>query len=301
MSRHFSPVASQAAWTAILAAAVSSLLAGFSVLATRSLVAHADPLVIAFLRFFPAGLCFVPALASSWRRFDRGDWLPLIGLGCVFYGLYPILFSLALAWTTALHAALVLPLMPLATLVFATLAAHETMTWQKLAGLGLGAAGVALAFVTSIAAGHAAGDAWIGDLLMVLAVMPSAIFAVFSRPFVRRLGAVAVTGLTMPAGVMALALVLVASGKPLDLARLDAGDWANVAFISIGGAAIANFLWIYALGRTTASRVAIFAMTPPVVAAIFGPFLLGEIPHIASIGGLALIAAGIAVAYRGRG
>jgi drug/metabolite transporter (DMT)-like permease len=71
-------------------------------------------------------------------------------------------------------------------------------------------------------------------------------------------------------------------------------------FLSLGGAALANYLWIVALGRTVPSRVALFALIPPIIAAALGPLLLGEAPSGITLAGLFLVISGIAVAYRGR-
>lgn len=287
---------------AVLAAALSSLLVGLTVVGTRDIMPRADPLLIAFLRYSPAGLCFLPALWKRAGLIARPDWLPLIALGLMFYGVYPWIFSAALKYTSALHGALVLPLLPLATLALGAMLGREIPTREKLAGIALSILGIGIAFTESLSnEGNTNPGAWKGDLLMVAGILLCAVFNVLSRPYIIRYSALTVTAVTMQAGSVALALlvVLAPGDKFLVALNFSAQDWALVLFLSLGGAALANYLWIFALGRTMPSRVALFAIIPPLVAAILGPLLLREVPSLATFVGLAFVVGGIIIANRG--
>jgi drug/metabolite transporter (DMT)-like permease len=62
------------------------------------------------------------------------------------------------------------------------------------------------------------------------------------------------------------------------------------------GGALTFYLWVFALGRTTPTRVAISVTVNPVVAALFGTLALGEPLDWPLLTGLAAVAAGIGVA-----
>jgi drug/metabolite transporter (DMT)-like permease len=286
---------------AVLAAAFSSLLVGLSVVGTREIVPRTDALLIAFLRYFPAGLCFLPMLWSRAAAIESRDWFSLGFLGFMFYGVYPWLFSAALKYTTALHGALVLPLLPMATLALGAMLRQEAIVARKLAGIALSIVGVGVAFAENFLNDTSVGsEAWKGDLLMVVCMLLSAVFNVLSRPHIIRYSALTVTAVTMPAGSVALALIVafVARDQLLLLPSFTIADWSLVSFLSFGGAALANFLWIFALGRKAPSGVALFAMIPPLVAALLGAVILHEMPSPATIVGLSLVILGIVVANR---
>ncbi len=121
-----------------------------------------------------------------------------------------------------------------------------------------------------------------------------------SRPYIIRYSALTVTAVTMLTGSIALALLvaLFAQDQLSVLPSFSVVDWSLVLFLSFGGAALANFLWIFALGRKAPSGVALFAMIPPLVAALLGTLILHEIPSFATIVGLILVIVGIVIANR---
>jgi drug/metabolite transporter (DMT)-like permease len=285
---------------ALIAAAFSSLLVGLSVVATRNVVQHTDPLLLGFLRYFPAGLCFLPALRGRIAAIALRDWPAIVALGCLFYGLYPWLFSAALNYTTALHGALIRPLLPMVTLAIGAALGREKPTREKFMGMALALAGITIAFVDSFSADTAGAEAWKGDILMMVGVILSAVFNVLSQPYIIRYSALTVTAVTMLAGSGILLAVVSASGVLAVPPEFGARDWFLVLFLSLGGAALANYLWIFALGRTVPSRVALFALSPPIIAAVLGTLLLGEAPSGMTLGGLFLVIGGIVVASRGR-
>jgi len=283
-----------------LAAAFASLLVGLAVVATRDIATRVDPLVLAFLRYFPAGLCFLPALWLRRAHIAPRDAILLALLGAIFYGLYPWFFSASLKYTTALHGALILPLIPIVTLLMGAALGFERITWHKSSGVMLSTLGVAVALTGSFTTDALlVPDAWKGDLLMFACVVLSAAFNILSRPFVLRYSALSVTSATMASGCVSLLAITPLGAVASAATTFASWDWALVAFLSLGAAALGNYLWVLALGLSAASRVAIFTTIPPVVVLILSTVLLGEMPSVTSLLGLTLVLGGIFVAHRG--
>lgn len=283
-----------------LAAAFASLLVGLAVVATRDIATRVDPLVLAFLRYFPAGLCFVPVLWLRRGRIAPRDAMLLALLGAVFYGLYPWFFSASLKYTTALHGALILPLIPMVTLLMGAALGFERITWQKASGVTLSTLGVAVALLGSFTTDALlVPDAWKGDLLMLACVGLSAAFNILSRPFVLRYSALSVSSATMASGCISLLAITPLGAVAAAVSTFGTWDWALVAFLSLGAAALGNYLWVLALGLSAASRVAVFTTIPPVVVVILSTVLLGEIPTVTSLLGLILVLGGIFLTHRG--
>ena len=87
---------------------------GTAIVATRVLAGAADPTTIGLLRFGGGALLLLPlALIKGERWPSRGDWPAGIGLGLLFFGLFPVLFNAALIYTTAARGALALSTTPL--------------------------------------------------------------------------------------------------------------------------------------------------------------------------------------------
>src|SRR3954454_13676969 len=137
---------------------------------TRYLVSGADPITLAILRWGIGFLCVLPvALLTRARWPERSDWLPVAGLGVAFFGLFFVLYNLAMGYTTAARASLALSTLPLQTMVVGALLGIERLTVRKTIGVGIAVLGVAAALVSGLSA--APPGAWRGELIMVAAVL----------------------------------------------------------------------------------------------------------------------------------
>jgi len=116
----------------VLIAMVSSALGGTAAAVTRYLVGRADPLTLAVLRWGIGFLCVLPVallLRARWPM--RRDWLPVAALGICFFGLFFILYNIAVGYTTAARASLALSTLPLQTMVIGALLGAEPLTLRK--------------------------------------------------------------------------------------------------------------------------------------------------------------------------
>ncbi|MFE0757343.1 DMT family transporter [Inquilinus sp. NPDC058860] len=278
----------------VAAALASSTLGGISVVATRYLMGALDPATLGVYRFGIGCILLLPVvlvLRSPWP--PRRDLPAVALLGLLFFAAFPFLFNAALAHTTAARGALALSTQPLLTLALGAALGVERLTPRKAAGVLLAMAGVALALGAGLA--EAPPRVWLGDLLMVGATGCAALYNVWSRPFVRRSSALSFSALGMAAGSCGLA-VLALSTRPAALPALDPAGWAVVAYLGVVGGAVTFFLWAFALGRTTPTRVAISVAVNPVVAALFGTLALDEPLGLPLLAGLAAVTAGIGLA-----
>ena len=286
---------------AILASVSASLLVALTVIATRSIVDRLDPLLLGFLRYGPAGILLTPLIYIHAKRIEGKDWVAMIVLGAMFYGIYPWLFSAALRYTTALHAALVLTLLPVCTLLIGVYTRTERLQPTKIYGNLLGICGVVVAFSESLFSEMALPEnALVGGLIMLVAVILGAVFNVSSKRYVERYSALAVTTVCMASGGVILLVIVTSTGLLTEIPSLTGFEWSIIAFLSLGGALIGNLLWICALGVIAPSRVAIFALIPPVLVALLGALLLYEFPSIFALSGLCLVLLGILISQLGR-
>jgi drug/metabolite transporter (DMT)-like permease len=96
-------------WLGVLIAIVSSSLGGTAAAVTRYLVGNTDPLTLAILRWGIGFGCVLPmALILRVRWPSRGDRPAVAALGLAFFGLFFILYNIAVGYTTAARASLAL-------------------------------------------------------------------------------------------------------------------------------------------------------------------------------------------------
>ena len=107
--------ATNTAVLANIAAAVASLCAGGSVVATRIAVVQTDPISLAFYRYIIGALCFAPFFPLLWPRLrvPAVGWIKIAVLGVLFFGFFPWAFSAALQFTTVARGAIGLATIPI--------------------------------------------------------------------------------------------------------------------------------------------------------------------------------------------
>ena len=276
----------------VLAAVLSSALGGTSIGATRYLVASIDPLAIGSFRFGIGFLLLLPLTLLRGDRWpERGDWPAAVGLGILFFALFPILFNASLIFTTAARGALALSTLPLLTLVIGAVLGSESLSWRKSIGVVVATSGVALALLTDLSS--APSGAWRGDLLMIAAALCMALYGIWSKPLIRRSSPIAFTTMSMMAGAVCLILLSYLRGSFAPVASFDAPQWLAALYLGAFGAALTFYLWAFALERTTPTRVAISVTVNPITASLVGAWLLHEPLRWNLVAGIVAVFAGI--------
>ena len=279
----------------VLIAIVSSALGGTAAAVTRYLVGGADPLTLSILRWGIGFVCVLPvALLLRVRWPSRADWPGVALLGFCFYGLFFILYNLAVSYTTAARASLALSTLPLQTMIVAALLGIEPLTWRKSIGVAIAMAGVGAALATGLA--RAPEGAWRGELLMTGAVLCMSFYNVYSRPFIRRSSALGFLAVGMGSGAVALVIAGLVTGRVAVLESFTPAQWLAGVYLGVAGGALAFILWVMALQRASPTRVANTMTVNPIAAALLAQQLVGEPLTLDLLLGLVAVFAGIWIA-----
>lgn len=287
---------------AALAAAAVGVQVGMAAVATRFVTHDLPPATLAFLRYAIGIACLIPPLALVWRRrlwppIARADFGPIALLGVGQFALLIALFNYGLQTVTAARGTLIFSMMPLITLVFAALVGREHLDAAKVIAVVLTIAGVGFAVGEAAWRHSAEAHRWTGETSVFGAACVGAVCSVLYRPYLRRYPTLPVSAIAMFAAVVALALPALIEGGLSDAADLGAAAWSAVVFIGLSSG-IGYYLWLWALGHTTPTRVTIFLSLSPVTAALLGALFLGEPVSPGVVLGCIAIAAGLWLAYR---
>jgi drug/metabolite transporter (DMT)-like permease len=279
----------------VVIAIVSSCLGGTAAAVTRYLVTDADPITLAILRWGIGFVCVLPVallLKAKWP--PRRDLLPVAALGLCFFGLFFVLYNIAVGYTTAARASLALSTLPLQTMVVGALLGIEPLTLRKTLGVGIAVLGVFAALASGLEA--APPGAWRGELIMAGAVLCMAFYNVWSRPFIQRSSALGFLSVGMGAGAAGLVLVGILTGRIAVLSSFGAPQWIAGIYLGVGGGALAFILWVLALQRASPTRVANTMTVNPIAAALLAAVLVGEPITLNLVVGLVAVFAGIWIA-----
>jgi drug/metabolite transporter (DMT)-like permease len=211
-----------------------------------------------------------------------------------FFGLFFVLYNIAIGFTTAARASLALATLPLHTMVIAALLGIEPLTLRKSAGVCIAVLGVVAALAYGLAA--APSGAWRGELIMTGAVLCVAFYNVWSRPFIQRSSALGFLTVGMGAGAAALIVVGSLTGSVAVLRGFGSPQWIAGIYLGVGGGALAFILWVMALERATPTRVANTMTVNPIAAGLLATQLVGEPITLNLVLGLGAVFAGIWIA-----
>jgi drug/metabolite transporter (DMT)-like permease len=281
-------------WLGLGAALLGSFLGGTASAGTRYAVGAIDPLAVVALRYGIGALFLLPFAARSLRKLQGGkDALAVVALGLAFFALYPYLFALAFAYTTAARGALVLSTMPLMTLGFALLFRQERFSYKRLLGIVVAMAGLAFALSPKLASAAAARR---GDLIMIAAASVQAIYNVLSRPYIKRFGALPFTALALCVGAVLLVAVASLTGVFAPLAALGAPAWIVLIYLGVVGCAFLWVLWSVGIQLASPSLVALTVTVNALTASFLGAVLLSEPVSREFVVGFVAVLLGIAIA-----
>jgi drug/metabolite transporter (DMT)-like permease len=131
---------------------------------------------------------------------------------------------------------------------------------------------------------------------MVGATLCMALYNVWSRPFIARSSALGFVTSGMGIGAAVLVLVAGFSGGFAVVSSFGAPQWLAVSYLAIFGGALAFYLWVFALQRTTPTRVASTMTVNPIAASLLAAIIVGEPIGLSLLFGIAAVAVGIWVA-----
>ena len=282
-------------WLGVAIALASSSIGGTAAAITRYLVTGADPVLLAILRWGIGFLCLLPcALLLGVRWPQRSDWPAVALLGICFFGLFFILYNIAVSYTTAARASLALATLPLHTMVVGAILGVEQLTARKIIGVGIAVLGVTAALAAGLA--QSPPGAWRGELIMTAAVFCMAFYNVLSRPLMQRSSALGFLTVGMGAGAVVLVLAGLVKGSFAALDHFTTAQWIAGIYLGAGGGALAFILWVMALARATPTRVANTMTVNPIAATLLAALLIGEPITANLLIGLVAVFAGIWIA-----
>ncbi|MGE8131724.1 DMT family transporter [Methylobacterium sp. NPDC080182] len=273
-----------------------SVLWGGSFFFTRVALSALPPLTLVLLRVGLAALILnavMPLLGLRMPRTGRA-WASFFGMGLLNNA---IPFCL-IVWGQTRIASGLAAILNATTPLFTVVAAHvftsdERMTGNRLVGVLIGFAGVAVMVGPNVLAGLGT------DLLAQVAVLGAALSYAFAGIFGRRFRRMGVpplataTGQVTASAFMLLPLVLVAD-HPWTLPLPGASVWGAVAGIAVLSTALAYVLYFRILATAGAANLLLVTFLIPVSAILLGALVLGERLAPQHFIGMALIGCGLA-------
>jgi drug/metabolite transporter (DMT)-like permease len=248
---------------------------------------------VAVLRFAAAAAAFLilQRVLPQRTRLAPADRGRVLLLGFLAVPVNQGFFLFGLEHTTPTHASLLYALTPLVVFLLARRILGEANARDKLIGIGAAFAGVTLILLERGLAHEL--RVLSGDALILVAVFAWAAYTVLSKPLLERYPPVMVTSWVIVAGSLMFLPAAAIPGAVPAPGRLTAPVLVGILYLAIGTSVIAYPLWLYALRRLSASRVAITSNTQPVLTGVLSWIIFGERFSAGFLLGAALILLGV--------
>jgi len=252
------------------------LLFGIHYLVAKWIVDELEPAAWACLRV--CGSFLVLALIARLGRRAFPPWRDTLYLGfCSLFGviLNQALFLEGIKRTTVGHAALINSQIPTFALLAALVFQQERLTPRKAFSFAAGIAGVLVLLEADRL--QLSGAYLHGDLLNLANAFSYGLFIVLSRRVMARHDPLAATTVIFLFGSAGMLLYGGDNLLTADLGTISSRAVGGMVFAILGATVLTYYLNYWALKRTHASYVALYIFLQPVVAAVLGIWIMGDV------------------------
>ena len=282
--------------------ALSMALVGSYVALSKPLAAIFPVLLLAWLRFGIGGVAMLhwlkkppdePPLTPRTRR--------LLFLES-FLGnfLFTLCMITGVKLTTAVSAGVILAAIPAAVAVLSWLFLRERVAARVWAGVACAVLGIALValskqelpapFPSALAPSGAAHLAWLGNLLLIGAVLCEASYAVIGKSLTASLSPRRISALINGWGFVLSTPFGLWLAWRFDFGAVPASMWVLLVFYALAACMWTVWLWMTGLKSVPAAQAGVFTVLLPISAAAVGVLVLGE-----RLSTLQLLAYGVAL------
>jgi drug/metabolite transporter (DMT)-like permease len=252
--------------------------------------------------FFSRLPAFADARRARLQGFMSRDLWAFSYLG--FFGVVvnQMCFTMGLRYTSVSHAAVIVGMGPLYTLVLAVVFRLERATWHKVVGMAIAFLGVAV--LASESGISPRSPSLLGDAITMTGSLGFATYAVLGKRVAGRYDALTMSAFNHFAGALIILPVALHQARALGAASgwraIPWQGWAALLYMAVCSSAMAYIFYFWLLRYLEASQLSAFTYLLPVLATLLGIWWLGERGSAMQLVGGALALGGVYWVESGR-
>ena len=283
-------------------------LVGSYVALSKPLVAALPVFLLAWLRFGIGGAAMLHWLKKPADEVPMSNQIKGLVFLESFLGnfLFSICMLFGVSMTSAVAAGVIMAAIPAAVAVMSWLFLRERIhprVWLAVACAVIGVGLVSLSkqehlaqVTNAVEANWTSNNAWLGNLLLVGAVLCEAAYAVIGKKLTGSLSPKRITALINLWGFALVTPFGVWTAWGFDFAAVSASSWLLLLFYSLAASVWTVWLWMTGLKTIPANRAGVFTVLLPVSAAAVGVLVLGETLSALQAGAFAVALVGVVLA-----
>lgn len=288
--------------------ALSMSLVGSYVALSKPLVAALPVFLLAWLRFGIGGAAMLHWLKKPEDEKAMSSQTKRLLFLESFLGnfLFSVCMLFGVSMTSAVAAGVIMASIPATVALLSWLFLRERITLRTGLAVACAVAGVMLVSLSKqdlepqVAAnpklGSLAKNAWLGNLLLVGAVICEAAYAVIGKKLTGVLSPKRITALINLWGFALVTPFGLWMAWRFDFGSVSSSSWLLLLFYSLAASVWTVWLWMTGLKTVPASQAGVFTVLLPISAAAVGVLVLGEKLGGAQIGAFGIALMGVVLA-----
>lgn len=282
----------------ILALIITNIIWGAASPIFKYALTNIPPFTLAFIRFFFAGLIFLPLAILKWQKIDRQDFANILLIGFFGVTINISFFFLGLAKTASINAPIIASSGPVFIFLLSVFFLKEKPKLKVFLGMLASLLGVLVIILSPIFLDNkrlVIGEIE-GNLFFLIATFGAVFQTLISRKVMKKINPYQVCFISFFFGGLTFLPFMTKELQIWNFDQLMINGWVGIIFGVLFSSALAYFLFYYGLSKIQAQEAGLFSYIDPVVAILIAIPLLGEYPNWFFFVGSLLVFGGIFIA-----
>jgi drug/metabolite transporter (DMT)-like permease len=279
----------------ILALIIANVIWGGASPIFKYALENIPPFTLAFIRFFFAGLIFLPWANRVWKDLTFKEWGQAILVG--FFGITVNIsfFFLGIQKTESINAPVIASSGPIFIYILSIFFLKEKPKLKILSGMMVAFLGVLIIIFSPV---FMDGKRWVlgeveGNLFIFVAMLGAVFQTILGRNLLKKVSFVQVSAITFLLSSLTFLPFIPKEFMAWDWSMLNLNGWVGIIYGVLFSSAAAYTLFYYGVSKIKAQEVGLFTYIDPIVAVMIAAPLLGELPSVYYFLGTVLVFGGI--------
>lgn len=279
----------------VLALILANIIWGGASPIFKHALENIPPFTLAFIRFFFAGLLFLPWANKVWKELTLKEWFQVFLVGFFGISINISFFFMGLQKTESINAPVIASAGPIFIYMISVVFLGEKAKLKVFKGMLLALLGVLVIIFSPM---FLDGQRLIlgeiqGNLLLFLATLGSVFQAIIGKGALKKVSFIQVSVITFLLSSLTFLPFIPKEFATWNLSMLDIRGWSGIIYGVFLSSAAAYTLFYYGMSKIKAQEVGLFTYIDPIIAVMIAAPLLGEYPNLYYFIGSILVFAGI--------
>lgn len=277
---------------AILALIIANIIWGAAPPIFKWSLEDIQPFTLAFLRFFLAAIIIFPFTRKK-LKIQKEDWIILSLISVIGLTFHIAYFFVGLTLSSSINAPIISSAAPIFIIIGSTIFLHKKPKKKIIQGTLISLVGILLIVLRPVFE-NGLDSSLIGNMLYVVAMGLSVFYTLMLKEIAPKYNPLSLTfWIFLISSISFLPLVIFEASQTNQLILLNTRSIIGITFGAVFSSSIAYALLTFAIKYISASEVAIFSYTDPIIAIAIAKPLLGEAVTSTFIIGSILVFLGI--------